>query len=67
MCDSCDTSAAIMNGIQDRFTTVMKSFAKKEKKEQSVPDTEVVDDAPKKDNYFKRVKVSRCGPVQVRR
>jgi len=47
-----------MNGIQDRFTTVMKSFAKKEKKEQSVPDTEVVDDAPKKDNYFKRVKGS---------
>ena len=44
-----------MSGIQDRFNSVMKSFARKEKQ----PDTEVVaDDTNDKESHFKRVKVS---------
>ncbi|KAF0292155.1 hypothetical protein FJT64_001031 [Amphibalanus amphitrite] len=42
-----------MSGIQDRFNSVMKSFARKEKQ----PDTEVVADEPNdKESHFKRVK-----------
>ena len=45
-----------MSGIQDRFNSVMKSFARKEKQ----PDTEVVaDDTNDKESHFKRVKVSQ--------
>ena len=44
-----------MSGIQDRFNSVMKSFARKEKQ----PDTEVVaDDSNDTESHFKRVKVS---------
>ena len=46
-----------MSGIQDRFNSVMKSFARKDKEKQ--PDTEVVADDPNdKESHFKRVKVS---------
>ncbi|XP_037094828.1 rhophilin-2-like [Pollicipes pollicipes] len=43
-----------MNGIQDRFNSVMKSFARKDKQ----PAAEEADDAQKKESYFKRVKGS---------
>ncbi|XP_037085642.1 rhophilin-2-B-like [Pollicipes pollicipes] len=57
-----------MSGIQDRFNNAMKSFTKKDKKEKDkeTPDTVVDDDAPRKDNYFKRVKGSDPGAATCR-